>query len=131
MHGHGARGEDQGRGLEARHDWRAAPAGLTVESAVGIQVRADRIHNGLFSTKDRVELATTREDRIFELTGGPFAETLIHWNDRVRTGLGLRVDTYHADVRSDLDANSGSRNATIKSPGSSRLSRSGVSPGRQ
>ena len=103
-------------GLEARHDWRAAPAGLTVESAVGIQVRADRIHNGLFSTKDRVELATTREDRIFELTGGPFAETLIHWNDRVRTGLGLRVDTYHADVRSDLDANSGSRNAAILSP---------------
>src|SRR5262245_10828766 len=110
--------EDRRRvaGLSAARTWFGSWSGRRVESSVGLQLRGDWIHNGLFSTRERHRLSTTREDRIVQMTGGPYAQTLIHWNDKVRSQIGLRADLYRADVDSDLDLNSGQESDAIVSP---------------
>ena len=103
-------------GFDANRSWVGSWGEGRMESAVGLQLRADDVDNGLFRTGDPARAARVREDSIFQLTGGPYAETLVHWSDKVRTRLGLRGDLYYADVRSDLDVNSGSADAVLLSP---------------
>jgi hypothetical protein len=90
--------------------------GREVETEVGLQVRNDSIHNGLFHTEGQVHLGTTREDDIEQLTGGPYAQARVRWTPWLRTVTGLRADGYHANVDSDLPENSGMRDAAILSP---------------
>ena len=87
-----------------------------VETEVGLQVRNDSIRNALFHNKDRARLATTRQDQIEELTGGPYIQARVRWTPWLRTVTGLRADGYHADVKSNLAENSGTRDAAILSP---------------
>ena len=103
-------------GFQVEHQWTAGWLGREVEASVGLQARGDDIHNGLFHTRERVRLGTTREDRIREAIAGPYAQARIRWNSWLRTETGLRADAWYANVDSDLDANSGSRNASLLSP---------------
>ena len=63
-----------------------------------------------------MRLSTTRADDIEQLTAGPFVQARVRWNSWLRTVAGLRADDYYADVKSNLAANSGSRQAAILSP---------------
>jgi hypothetical protein len=103
-------------GFEANRSWTGAWGGLQMENTTGVQVRGDDIDNGLFRTRDTQRLATVRKDQIRLLTGGAYAESLVHWNASVRTRLGLRADFYHADVDSDLPTNSGGADDVLLSP---------------
>jgi len=103
-------------GFEATHTWLRSWGSRPTETSVGIQARGDDIDNGLFRSQDAHRTATVRTDQIRQLTGGVYAESLVHWSDKVRPRLGLRADFYSADVESNLAANSGSASDVLLSP---------------
>ena len=82
----------------------------------GARLQNDNIFNGLYNTRARERLSTTREDHVVETSGGLFIESATRWNEVVRTKAGLRADRYRFDVTSDLAANSGRANDTQVSP---------------
>src|SRR5262249_57588746 len=87
------------------------------ETTVGLQVRNDAISLvGLYHTKARARLSTTREDAVTETSAGVFAENELRWLPWLRTTAGLRVDGYRFDVRSDDAANSGIERSGLVSP---------------
>ena len=92
-------------------------AGRHTESAVGLQVRHDRLAPvGLYHTIRRHRLSTTREDRVGQTLTGVYAQNEIEWTRAVRTTFGVRGDVYAFDVRSNDRANSGSGSASLVSP---------------
>ncbi|MEM7351189.1 MAG: TonB-dependent receptor [Acidobacteriota bacterium] len=103
-------------GGEMWHHWHGHWGGRDVEHVAGVQLRYDDIDNGLFRTRDRVRLATVREDAIRQGSGGLFLRTMVHWSDVVRTRLGARVDYLSVDVDSNLGVNSGSEDDVVVSP---------------
>ncbi|MBD8529838.1 MULTISPECIES: TonB-dependent receptor [unclassified Massilia] len=82
----------------------------------GARLQNDNIFNGLYNTRARERLSTTREDHVVETSGGLFIESATRWNEVVRTKAGLRADRYRFDVSSDLAANSGRAHDTQVSP---------------
>jgi hypothetical protein len=103
-------------GVQGEHQWTAAWMGKETEMAVGLQTRVDDIRNGLFHTRDRQRLETTRQDDVLQVGGGPYVQARTRWTPWLRTVAGLRADVFYADVDSNLDVNSGTRNASILSP---------------
>lgn len=103
-------------GVKITHRWSSVWASRAMENVVGVELRQDWIDNGLFSTRERRRLSTTREDAISQLGVGPFAETRVEWNDWLRTVAGLRVDGYHVNVDSDNALNTGARGDVLASP---------------
>jgi hypothetical protein len=104
-------------GFDATHTWHPH-RGETMASdlTVGARLQNDNIFNGLYDTRARRRLATTRADHIVETSGGVFVESATRWSEAVRTKAGLRADRYRFDVASDLAANSGRANDTQLSP---------------
>lgn len=104
-------------GLDATHTWHLH-RGETMASdlTVGARLQNDNIFNGLYDTRARQRLATTREDHIVETSGGVFVESTTRWSETLRTVAGVRADRYRFDVASDLAANSGRANDTQLSP---------------
>jgi outer membrane cobalamin receptor len=104
-------------GLDATHTWHLH-RGETMASdlTVGARAQNDNIFNGLYDTRARQKIATTREDHIVETSGGVFIESATRWSEAVRTVAGVRADRYRFDVASDLAANSGRANDTQVSP---------------
>jgi hypothetical protein len=103
-------------GGKLQHQWTVRLFGHDVESEVGIQARNDNIHNGIFHTKDQVELSVTRQDYVQETSVGPYAQAKVQWTPWLRTITGLRADYYHFDVDSNLQQNSGFRSRAIAEP---------------
>ncbi|HWM89779.1 MAG TPA: TonB-dependent receptor [Thermoanaerobaculia bacterium] len=103
-------------GFQAERQWMAEWWGKETEVTAGIQARGDDIHNGLFHTRERARLSTTREDDVQQLGVGPFAQARVRWTPWLRTLAGLRVDWYHAEVESNLDVNSGTEDDLLLSP---------------
>jgi len=97
-------------GLHTSHRWLSRIGGVPMESAVGVQARHDDIRNvGLYRTRERVRLSTTRRDRVRETSGGVYAQTSLQWSRWLRTTGGLRFDRYAFDVND-------TRGASIVSP---------------
>ena len=90
--------------------------GTESENTVGLQFQNDNIFNGLFSTRQRKILSTTRQDHIVETSVGLYAENATRWTPWFRTVLGIRADTYRFNVKSDNPANSGKVSASIANP---------------
>ncbi len=93
-------------------NWR----GREIETTWGFQARGDDITNGLFHTRERQRLSTTRQDEVREILAGPFAQARVSWTPWLRTVAGLRADYLHADVDSDLADNSGTEDDVALSP---------------
>lgn len=92
-------------------------AGHPVKQTFGVSVRNDDIGMlGLFRTKARVRLATTRDDAVNETNGGVFYENEMQWSSKIRTIAGLRTDAFRFHVDSDNPLNSGLTNAALASP---------------
>ena len=103
-------------GLKASHTLFHHIGKAESESTVGLQVRNDNIHNGLFLTQARRRYATVREDDVSETSLRPYAENKTRWNDWLRSSLGVRFDGFRFDVDSNRPENSGTRTDGLISP---------------
>lgn len=104
-------------GANLSKTWLGEIAGMSTDTTLGLQTRADRLSPvGLYHTVARSWAGTTREDRVSERSAGVFASNTTAWFPWLRTVAGLRVDQYHFDVASNLPENSGVVGAHIVSP---------------
>ena len=103
-------------GINASHTWHTHVHGHTSDWTIGAQLQNDNIFNGLYSTRARDIVSTTREDHIVETSLGTYVENMTRWTDWLRTTAGVRTNQYRFDVQSGLAANSGTSNAHITSP---------------
>ena len=104
-------------GVEINHTYFGTFADHKSDTRIGLQARYDKLDPvTLYSTVAREKVATTREDTVRESSAGVFASNTTHWSEWMRTIIGARFDTYHFDVDSNLEANSGTANDTITSP---------------
>ncbi len=95
-------------GGEIVRNWQADVAGKSATQKVGVQIRHDAIDEvGLYKTRARNRLTSTRVDAIDETSLALFAQSDIQLTAKLRTHLGLRHDYLQVDVRSDLAPNSG------------------------
>jgi hypothetical protein len=116
-------------GLDAHHTLYNRWFGRRVENTVGLQVRNDWIHNGLYQTQNRIEgdktdsstgntlPATTQADRLGDAQPGIFAESKIQWAERFRSVVAMRGDVEHFSVTSLVTpANTGTATKLLPSP---------------
>ena len=104
-------------GLRASRLWVLGGPDRLTELTAGVQARHDDIEPvGLYLTKERTRLATTREDSVQQSSGALYVQADTSWTDKVRTVLGLRGDVYQFDVDSSEPANSGTDTASRVSP---------------
>jgi outer membrane receptor protein involved in Fe transport len=91
--------------------------GAPTRNTLGFELRQDRIDPvGLYATKRRDRLSTTREDNVVEGSAGLYAENDTQWNDWFRSILGIRYDWYRFKVDSITPENSGNVTSGIASP---------------
>ena len=85
---------------------------------LGYEFRQDRIAPvGLYATKRRDRLSTTREDDVVEGSLGLYAQNDTRWTEWFRSVVGLRYDAYRFDVDALSEPlNSGNKTAGIWSP---------------
>jgi len=104
-------------GLNIGHTYFGSLSNFKSDTHIGLQGRYDKLDPvALYSTVAREQVATTREDSVREASAGVYVANTTHWSNWLRTIVGARFDTYHFDVDSNLDANSGTANDTITSP---------------
>lgn len=82
----------------------------------GLQVRRDGITNGLFHTRSRQRLSTTRRDAVTQWGIAPYAQAHVVLGGKVRAVVGARADLYRAQVDSDDPRNTGRARASRLSP---------------
>jgi len=103
-------------GGNAQHRW-ASGVQQQFRHRLGAQLRYDDIDTvGLYHTRARERLETTREDTVEETSVGLFYELEWHFARHWRAVLGLRGDYYDFDVESDNPANTGEESDSIVSP---------------
>ena len=92
--------------------------GRPTRNTVGYELRQDRIEPvGLYATRERQRLSTTREDDVVESSAGIFVSNDTQWSDTFRSVLGLRYDRYRFDVDAlGTPQNSGEVSSGITSP---------------
>ena len=104
-------------GFRASHRRLARWGGVSIESVFGVQGRHDHIRNvGLYHTRERVRLETTRQDRVNESSLAAYAQSSVQWTRWLRTIVGLRADGFRFDVTSNGPLDSGRADATMFSP---------------
>ena len=103
-------------GMNLQHTWGTSWGGREVENRVGLQVRNDNISVGLFNTRARERLSTTRDDRVVETSAALYVQNSVQVAEKFRTVAGLRSDLFRAKISSDNAANSGRSNDNIVSP---------------
>ncbi|MFN2425000.1 MAG: nickel-responsive transcriptional regulator NikR [Candidatus Binatia bacterium] len=114
IHQHDRRGIFGG---DVEHDWYGKVAGFDHESRVGLSLRHDYIPSvALRRSTRRQRLFTVREDNVNETMLAVWGDSTITLLEKLRVVPGLRLDGYHFDVDSDLDANSGTKFDGIVSP---------------
>ncbi len=103
-------------GLNASQAWQMDGLGEESQNTLGVQFQSDNIFNGLYDTKARQRLATTRQDHVVESSLGIYLENATRWSKKFRTVAGFRDDYYHYNVDSNNEANSGTASDTKVSP---------------
>jgi outer membrane receptor protein involved in Fe transport len=103
-------------GLNASQAWQMDGWGEGSQNTLGAQFQNDNIFNGLYDTRARQRLATTRQDHVLETSLGIYFENATRWTETFRTVAGIRDDYYHYNVNSNNEANSGTASDTKASP---------------
>lgn len=104
-------------GLDASHTWHThRSAELASDLTVGAQLQNDNVFNGLYDTRRRVRIATTREDHIVETSGAVFVESATRWSQALRTVVGARASNYRFRVDGDRPENAGKARDTLVTP---------------
>ena len=87
------------------------------ETTLGIQVRNDNIQNALTKTHAQKTVGITRQDTVWVTSISPYLENRIHWQNWLRTSLGVRFDGFRFEVnRSNIQQNNGTRYDGLVSP---------------
>jgi hypothetical protein len=86
------------------------------ETTVGLQLRNDDIHNGLYHTEDRAILGVTTLNDITETSISPYVENQTRWTPWLRTTLGLRSDIFLFNVDNLVGGNFGNASSAVLSP---------------
>lgn len=104
-------------GVDANHTWHMHRSDtLSSDLTVGAQLQNDNIYNGLYDTRKRARIATTREDHIVETSGAVFVENATRWSDALRTVVGVRANNYRFRVDGDRLENAGKARDTLVTP---------------
>jgi TonB dependent receptor/TonB-dependent Receptor Plug Domain len=104
-------------GLDAEHRFEHDVGSLPFSSTIGLQLRHDRIRNGLYDSAARRITDTVREDRIRETMAGLWLQSAVELTPAWRAVLGLRVDHLRAEVDAlSLPVNGGKASDTQVSP---------------
>jgi len=104
-------------GVDANHTWHMHRSDtLSSDLTVGAQLQNDNIYNGLYDTRKRARIATTREDHIVETSGAVFVENATRWSDALRTVVGVRANNYRFRVDGDRPENAGKAHDTLVTP---------------
>lgn len=104
------------QGVRATHTWFSKLGDSPMENTLGLDIRNDVIHDGLYHTMDRVVIGTTRFDKVLETSMGPYFENKFQWLPWFRTVAGYRQEFFVMHNQSNLAANSGTVFATIPEP---------------
>jgi len=106
-------------GLDGSHTWHAyksADGAMASDMTVGFQLQNDNIFNGLYDTRARRRLATTREDHIVEGSAAVYLENATMWSQALRTVVGVRANGYRFNVDSDRAENTGRARDSLLTP---------------
>jgi len=103
-------------GTKLSHTFFNTWAGHASQIRLGLDVRVDFVHPGLFSTEARGVYATVREDRLSTTGISPWIEQKFSWTPWLRSVLGLRGDVYAFDVHNQIGGISASTTRAIASP---------------
>jgi len=106
-------------GVDGSHTWHAyksADGKLMSDLTAGFQLQNDNIFNGLYDTRARRRIATTREDHIVETSGAVYLENATLWSESLRTVVGVRANRYRFDVDGDRRENAGRAYDTLVTP---------------
>jgi outer membrane cobalamin receptor len=107
-------------GLDGSHTWHLFRnkdgKGLASDMTVGFQLQNDNIFNGLYDTRARRRLATTREDHIREGSAAVYLENATRWSEALRTVVGLRANAYRFRVDGDRPENAGRASDALLTP---------------
>jgi hypothetical protein len=106
-------------GTKLSHTFFDSWAGHASQARVGLDVRIDFVHPGLFGTEERRVYAVVREDRLSTTGISPWAEHKFAWTDWLRSVVGLRGDLYAFDVRNQAG---GVNNSTVRALASPKVS---------
>jgi outer membrane receptor protein involved in Fe transport len=91
--------------------------GYHTQNTIGWDFRQDRIDPvGIYNTVDRQRISVQREDVVRETSYALYAQNETQWLPWFRTLAGIRADSFHSDVASNIPANSGSSTAAIGLP---------------
>ena len=102
-------------GGEASQTWQGLFAAGS-DTTLGLQIRTDLIHNGLYHTQARAWLSDTTVNRIDETSLSPYLENQTRWSPWLRTIVGLRADAFWMDVHNIVGGDSGHVAAQTLSP---------------
>ena len=84
---------------------------------IGAELQHDDISDlNLFSTKERSRLSSIREDTVSESSFGFYTRIQTNWNEKFKSYLGFRFDSFSWDVSSSLIVNSGKGSDTKLNP---------------
>ena len=104
-------------GTKMVHGWLHSLFGHDSTTEVGVQVRRDHIHVGLFDTQARVPFQTVDDNLVGETEAAIYAENTTIWNNWFRSLVGVREDSLRMHLTSlALPQNSGSASASRTSP---------------
>jgi outer membrane cobalamin receptor len=105
-------------GAKASKSWMSEwGEGKTLQNTLGLQLRQDQIHVGLYDTTNRQIQTVVRDDDVKQLLAGIYGENEVGWTNWLRTVVGVRADQLSAKVNSHMLAeNSGTSNASKISP---------------
>ncbi|MCD2448827.1 TonB-dependent receptor [Methylicorpusculum oleiharenae] len=104
-------------GLKASHTFFHHLGAVDSETTLGLQIRNDTIENGLLLTQAQVSYDTVRADEVWVTSVSPYAENKTHWNDWLRTTLGVRFDGFRFNVdNSNIQENNGNTTDGLVSP---------------
>ena len=91
--------------------------GYHTQNTIGWDFRQDRIDPvGIYNTVDRQRISVQREDVVRETSYAIYAQNATQWTPWFRTLAGIRTDSFHSDVASNIPANSGSSTAGSACP---------------
>ena len=104
-------------GAKVAHGWLHTLFGNDSTTEVGLQVRRDAIHVGLFDTQARMPFETVDDNLVGETEAALYVENSTTWNNWFRSVVGVREDSLQMDLTSlTLPQNSGSASASRVSP---------------
>jgi outer membrane receptor protein involved in Fe transport len=103
-------------GGQVSHTFFGTLFGLKSDTTLGLQMRHDDIRAGLWHTRERNRLETTRYDHVKETSLGVYAENKTQWAPWFRTVVGVRGDYIVFDNSNGTGGETGREGDFIASP---------------